>query len=134
MKTGVKIENMQLFIHGDRLISDVQQEFSAAFPFLKLEFFKHGIHEERRYPASMKLPNTRRIKDSWRWKKDGGYLEVDEQMTVLALEDAFLEEFGLCVQVFRKSGNIWLETTMTDHWTLQRQSDHGREISTNNKN
>jgi hypothetical protein len=65
-------------------------------------------------------------------KKDSGFVGVDESMTVLELENAFMDEFGLCVQVFRKSGNIWLETTMTDHWTLKQQSDHGREISTGN--
>jgi hypothetical protein len=36
--------------------------------------------------------------------------------------------------VFRKSGNLWLETTMTDDWTLQQQNDHGYEISTGKKN
>jgi len=120
---------MQLLIHGDRLISEVQEDFSSAFPFLKLEFFRNGDHKERISPASLKLPGNRKLKDSWVWKKDSGELEVDENMTVLDLENAFMNEFGLSVQVFRKSGNIWLETTMTDNWTLKRQSDHGREIS-----
>jgi hypothetical protein len=37
--------------------------------------------------------------------------------------------FGVPVQILRKSGKIWLETTMTDHWTLLQQNQHGEEIS-----
>lgn len=125
---------MRLLINGDRLISEVQQDFNIAYPYLKLEFFKNGHLKEKRYTADQKLSNSRKLKDSWIKKKDSGMLDVDEYMTVLELENAFLDEFGLAVQVFRKSGNIWLETTMTDHWPLKRQNDHGREISTHSKN
>jgi hypothetical protein len=134
MKPYYKIDNMQLLIHGDRLISEVQQDFNSAYPFLKLEFFRNGLQKEKRYAASQKLGHNRKLSDSWIWKKDSGSVEVNESMTVLDLENVFMDEFGLSVQVFRKSGNIWLETTMTDHWTLKRQSDHGREISTGHKN
>ena len=51
-------------------------------------------------------------------------------MKVNKLENIFKDQFNLAVQVFRKSGNLWLETTMTDNWTLQQQNNHGREIST----
>lgn len=133
MKPYHKIQNMQLLIHGDRLISEVQQDFNSAYPFLKLEFFRNGLQKQRRYAADQKISHNRKLKESWMRKKDSGFVDVDEFMTVLELENAFMNEFGLCVQVFRKSGNIWLETTMTDHWSLKRQSDHGREISTGDK-
>jgi hypothetical protein len=51
-------------------------------------------------------------------------------MKVKDLEKIFKDQFSLAMQVFRKSGNLWLETTMTDNWTLQQQNEHGREIST----
>jgi len=51
-------------------------------------------------------------------------------MTVAELEKMITEKYGMNVQVVRRSGNIWLETTMTDDWTLQQQNDHGREITT----
>ena len=31
------------------------------------------------------------------------------------------------------SKNLWLETTITDSLTLRQQSEHGREIPTDNK-
>ena len=125
---------MQLPIYGDRLISEVQQDFNKAYPFLKLEFFKNEMNGENRHGVGRIISQHRKLKESWKWKKDNGTLEVNESMTVLELEKAFMDEFGLNVQVFRKSGNIWLETTLTDAWTLKRQSDHGREISTGYKN
>ena len=41
----------------------------------------------------------------------------------------FGEVYGLGVQVFRKSGNVWLETTVTDSWTLKEQNDQGESLS-----
>jgi len=61
--------------------------------------------------------------------KKSGELELNDEMTVGELENSFLEKFWLNVQVSRRSGNLWLETTMTDKWTLKQQNDHGRELS-----
>ena len=120
---------MQLSIKGERPIADVQQEFSNAYPFLKIEFFRNGLKRQSRYPANLKINNYSKLKDAWVWKKDSGVVNLSDSMSVLELEEALMDEFGLSVQVFRKSGNVWLETTMTDHWTLKQQNDHGREIS-----
>lgn len=120
---------MQLAIVGERLIAEVQKDFSDAYPFLKIEFFRNGATRQSRYPASLKISNQVRLKDSWVWKKDNGFVDLADTMTVQELEEAFMDQFGLSVQVFRKSGNIWLETTMTDNWTLKQQNDHGKEIS-----
>jgi hypothetical protein len=43
-------------------------------------------------------------------------------MKVGELENLFAEKFGLYVQLFRKSGKVWLQTTTTDTWTLKEQS------------
>lgn len=124
---------MQLSIHGNRLILEVQRDFNSAYPFLKIEFFTNDLKKESRYDANQKISPHLRLKYCWKWKKDSGQLDIVDSMTVLELENAFMNEFGLSVQVFRKSGNVWLETTITDHWTLKQQSDHGREISLGNK-
>ncbi len=46
-------------------------------------------------------------------------------MKVRTLENVFYETYGLKVQVFRLSGNIWLQTTSTDEWTLHEQNRKG---------
>ena len=42
-------------------------------------------------------------------------------MPVWQLERLFEEDCGLHVQVFRRSGKIWLETSRTDDLTLEQQ-------------
>ena len=51
-------------------------------------------------------------------------------MTVGELENIFKDQFGANVQVSRKSGSLWLETTLTDKWTLLQQNEQGKELST----
>jgi hypothetical protein len=55
-------------------------------------------------------------------------------MTVQELERVFQDELGLYVQVFRKSGKVWLETTATDNWSLYKQNMEGQELSERRKN
>jgi glycerol-3-phosphate O-acyltransferase len=121
---------MHLHIAPNRLISDIQKEFNKMFPFLKIEFFNNKSFARTDFSAKQIIANTRKVGDTQLTLKDGR-IEIEEEMKVNELEKRFKEQFNLAVQVFRKSGNLWLETTMTDNWTLVQQNNHGREISTN---
>lgn len=121
---------MLLKIAPNRLISDIQKEFNNAFPFLKLEFFNNKSFSRSDFSAKQLIPATRKVGDSHTVITDGN-IEIKEEMKVIELEKFFKEKFGLAVQVFRKSGTVWLETTMTDNWTLLQQNNHGKELSTN---
>lgn len=120
---------MKLIINSERLIREVQHDFNVAFPFLKIEFFANGNggHQsssaKKRVPAGIKVHEASKVNHN-------GTLDLKDTMTVAELERKLKQEFGLAIQVFRKSGNIWLETTMTDNWTLRQQNEHGKEIST----
>ncbi len=120
---------MLLHIAPNRLISDIQKEFNVAFPFLKIEFFNSRSFSRSDFLAHQIIPSNRKIGDSQLAVTDGK-IRIVEEMKVKDLEKIFKDQFSLAVQVFRKSGNLWLETTMTDDWTLQQQNDHGCEIST----
>lgn len=120
---------MQVLISADRMIRDIQEDFSRAYPYLKIEFFRNGSVRKERYPSNLLLPAHTRVRDAGARQKADGTLSLDDDMSVTDLENAFIDQFGLSVQVFRRSGNIWLETTMTDRWTLRQQNDHGKEIS-----
>ena len=121
---------MRLSVKEERLISEVQQDFSLTYPFLKIEFFKNGNTRRERYAFEKMIPHHLHVKDARSLNHGEGELDFDDKTTVLDLEKAFMDQFGLSVQVFRRSGNLWLETTITDNWTLKQQNDHGREIST----
>lgn len=117
---------MMLDISQNRTISEVQGDFNAVYPFLNLEFYKIQRLDEA-------LPVKKRLDKSLSLKlagaKKAGWVDVNERMTVKELENALLENFGLVAQVSRKAGMMWLETTHTDSWTLGKQNEYGREIS-----
>jgi hypothetical protein len=115
---------MKLDIRPDMQISEVQRKFNSQFPYLKLEFYKN----RRDMSAGRLMNRSKQIGEAEEVITDS-YLEIEPGMTVKELESNLAKIFTLSVQVFRKSGNTWLQTTMTDNWTLQRQNEHGKEIS-----
>ena len=117
---------MFLLLSPDKTLNEIQQSFSSKYPFLKLEFYKLQNND----PA---LAVKKHLSHSLTLKaaglKGNGLIDINNDMTVAELERIFLQQFGINAQVSRKSGILWLETTMTDKWTLQKQNEHGREIT-----
>ena len=128
MIMNYKMMAMQLTIRPNRQISDVQDEFNKMFPFLKLEFFRNRGPRNAEHSFEQMMRQNQKVGDGQSAITDGE-MTIAPAMTVKELEKTFKNEFSLSVQVFRRSGNVWLETTMTDDWTLQHQNEHGRELS-----
>lgn len=120
---------MKISISDKRKISAIQKEFSNAFPYLRLEFFSkpHTIGKGSDKTVRI-IPDHKTIGDCRKVRKNRN-LSVTPDMKVSTLEQIFKDDFGLYVQVFRKSGRVWLETTMTDDWTLAEQNHQGEELS-----
>ena len=120
-------ESMKLHITDKSSISSLQKEFNSEFPFLRIEFFKkmhkpgEGLSKNVMYTSDKLIGEIRSIRKN-------GDLDVQSDMLVSELEAKFGNDFGLSVQVFRKSGNVWLETTRTDNWTLRQQNDEGESL------
>ncbi len=72
-------------------------------------------------------PDNARLNNIQPALKEGGM--VVSELTAVGDLECFFRNHLLNVQVFRRSANLWLETTMTDAWTLQKQNNHGKEIS-----
>lgn len=119
---------MKIIINDQVTIAAVQQEFNRLFPYLKLEFFSRrhdpgkGSALKFMQPADKKLGDIRKIQDE-------GEIIVTPEMRVSELEQMFGNRYGLGVQVFRKAGNSWLETVLTDSWTLREQNNEGQVLS-----
>lgn len=117
---------MILSINKNHTIADVQRNFTELFPYLKVQFFKkqhkqfEGSHKKEVLPDSVPLSKL---------NASEGSISITGDLTVGDLEKLFSTEFGLNAQVFRKSGNSWLETTVTDNWTLKKQNEEGKELS-----
>lgn len=118
---------MTIQLLKSRLIGDVQQDFNELYPFLRIDFYRNVMG---RLGSSVKQKLNKTLRLSAAGNLQEGDIEINDAMTVGQLEKTFREQFGINVQVSRKSGPVWLETTVTDKWTLKQQNDHGRELST----
>ena len=119
---------MEIRIDDTKKLSTIQTEFSETFPYLMLEFFTRPHNIGTPSPKKIMIPIVKTV-GQCRSVHTQGKLTIIPSMTVAALEQVFNETYGLSVQVFRKSGNVWLETTVTDGWTLEKQNRHGEELS-----
>ncbi len=56
-------------------------------------------------------------------------VDIDPARRVEEVEDDFFKKLGVMVRIFRKAGNMWIETTLTDSWSLRRQNHEGEQMS-----
>jgi hypothetical protein len=119
---------MEIVINDSRTISEIQADFSKAFPYLKLEFFSAAPAPKDNQQKS-KMFSPERTLESIRKIHANGVLKISGTKTVADLKNILCEKHGLYPQVFRKSANLWIETSLTDSWTLERQNREGGEMS-----
>lgn len=120
---------MKIRIHDNTTIADVQLQFGSMFPYLKLEFFSKHHATGKGTHLKFMLPHNRCLGDIRKTHREG-VLDIDPDMRVSELEQLFGTHYDLGVQVFRQSGNTWLETILTDSWTLREQNTEGEFLST----
>ena len=112
---------------GNETIESVQKQFNIIYPFLKIEFFTkphkrfEGSNKKNRYVMNETI-------NSIETRHTDLKIMLDQSTTVTNMEEAFKKQYGLHVQVFRKSGNVWLETSVTDNWTLEKQNGEGESL------
>jgi len=111
-------------ISDDKTLQDISRAFHLMFPGLKIEFYASAHAEGEGSPSQERLSGALSLKEA-RTVHNSDDLKIDPDMTVSQLERLFAERYGLNAQVFRKSGNLWMQTTSTDHWTLAQQNRKG---------
>jgi hypothetical protein len=119
---------MKVTINDNRKIFAIQEEFNQLFPYLKIEFFSKP-HKKGGATAKKFVKHNSKTLGECRTIHNAGEMTIIPGMTVSELEQGFGDIYGLGVQVFRKSGRTWLETTVTDNWTLEEQNIQGEDLS-----
>lgn len=119
---------MKIAINDHRKIFAIQEEFNTTFPYLKLEFFSKPHKPGGASPKTL-IKNNSITLGECRTVHHKGDITIIPEMTVFDLEQNLSDVYGLGVQVFRKSGKTWLETTVTDNWTLAEQNKQGEDLS-----
>jgi hypothetical protein len=115
---------MVIPLTSETAVHTVQLKFSSRYPFLRLEF--STLKSSGLPGASNEINSFTKLKSAGLSRE--GELEIEDNMTVKQLEKAFEQEFGLSVHVSRRSGLLWLHTSLTNNWTLEKQNEQGREI------
>lgn len=115
--------DMKILFQADKTIGQIQDEFHTLFPHLKLGFFTRA-HEAFKSTSPKYLISDRNtllgaispaLAD-----KPFEYI-FTPATTVRELEDVLENTLGLHLQLFRQSGNAWLETSVTDGLPLAEQ-------------
>lgn len=119
---------MDFVISDSGRLCEIQEEFSSHFPFLRIEFFGYEPDEKDVFKKSNMITDTGKTIGEIRHIHTHGSLSINGHQKVSTLEKHFRENYGINIQVFRKSGNNWLITTASDDWTLADQNKKGKEM------
>jgi hypothetical protein len=124
----ITVKSIEIPYQGNMTLTELKSAFSSLFPYLKWEFFnRHHENQEGSHKKYMITTNPKIVQLNPAIQS--GTLQFNSEITVHELEELIWNQCGVDVQVFRKSGNIWLETTVTDQWTLAFQNEQGQELS-----
>ncbi len=113
-----------MVVQDNLKIKEIQAEFNKKFPYLKIEFYAKPHEVGKPSPAQLQVDPEKTIAEL-RTVHTEGDLSIHANQKISTLEQAFADQYGLYVQVFRKSANLWLQTSKTDHWTLGEANGKG---------
>jgi hypothetical protein len=119
---------MQIKINPSDTLLSVQKVFEQQYPFLKIEFFK-GEHEVGELSADRTKIDVNATFDAITDAPADFSVNISPEITVAEFEQAFRALPNLSLQVYRKSGRVYLETATTDEWTLEEQNSKGEEMA-----
>jgi hypothetical protein len=120
---------MKLSLFHRKTVQEAKHEFSRNFRFLKIEFFNQKHGREKGSAFDRTLADDLRLSEAVGNCKEGVF-HFTPLTTVAEFEQRLQSEFGLPVQVFRKSGDTWIETVQTDKLTLETQNSMGEAAAT----
>ena len=119
---------MNINIQKGMTIDAIKRQFSLLFPYLKLEFFLRQTVPGHS-PAELRIAPGNALVEHIQPRVCPGVLYIDDTTTAGAMEMELANRFLLNAQVFRRSGNVWLETSATDGWALVQHNQHAQKIS-----
>jgi len=112
---------MLLKIEETSTIDKINESLHDKFPYLKLVFFNED--------SSDAIPSAKnRITELYKplsvlfKKMRNAHINVNGNLQVRTLEQKIYLLTGIQVQIFRRSGKVWLETLTTDSKTLSELS------------
>jgi hypothetical protein len=111
-------------INNNTKLKDLQHAFQKLFPYLNLEFFRVTAHNGRSSKERLVVDDHITVGDI-REKGQQGELDIDPNWSTAMFEQILAQDFGLHVQIYRRSYGKWLQTWATVVWTLTEQNRRG---------
>jgi hypothetical protein len=122
------MKTKHFIVQQDSDIRTVREHFAELYPYLRINFFRNKNNSHAITSQSIVFSDSVKLNEI-NPGFSGGTIGVSDDMSILEFENEFLRQFGLSVQLSRKSGNLWLDTVKTNQWTVKEQNDHGEAIS-----
>ncbi|MBX7093652.1 MAG: hypothetical protein K1X56_02940 [Flavobacteriales bacterium] len=121
---------MNLIFNEDSKLEDINKAFQQHFPFLKIQFYEDKIDQlaHKEVPGDPIKDYSKTIHDVLHARINCS-ISMNGHTKVKNFEKNWIEDAGIWVQVFRKSGKIWLQTTVTDEMTLSEINHLGEEMN-----
>ncbi len=107
-------------------IIQFQTDFTGKYPFLKLEVLKNDLFESQLKITYQNNSRPTLNKNVFNYSTK---INLGTERTVAEVGADFNNLFDLPIQILRKSGNVWVETSLTEDWTLEHQNRQGEQIS-----
>ena len=112
---------MENKIEAGKTFAEVQEEFSRTFPYLKIDLVMNSIHSKE-LCLTTKNGHTQ-IADKI------SYIILTDNTTVKEIVHHFKALFNLSVKVQRKSDGEYVDTILTENWTLSKQNIEGKNMA-----
>ena len=122
---------MNIEINDTTSLHSVQQSFNNLFPFLKIDFYVNLKSVSGRFHRKI-VDKCIQSFGEFKYSSAHQPIIITPQMTVADLDHQLQDEFGMSVKLYRYSGRLWLETSVTDSWTLEQQNKEGEALSFRN--
>jgi hypothetical protein len=119
---------MKIIIDDNSTLFEIQEEFTKMFPFLRIDFFLKKLTTTALSAHKLLKSTAKTIADYGTNDEQKSFI-ITPQMTVSQLEQCFNSEYGISIKVYRNSWRVWLETTVTECWTLEEQNRQGEALS-----
>jgi hypothetical protein len=118
---------MVLYIDNETQVKTLQEKFNSLYRFLQLHFIKTLQEDGKPLKRIVKATTEQKVNEITN-KLTPGMISINENSTVAEVLDDF-HAHGVIAQVYRKSGTLWVETSLTEDWTLERQNTEALMIS-----
>jgi hypothetical protein len=110
---------MEIRIEPRRTFDEINERINSTYPFLKIERLSSL---NKTLDVQVKNENLGAVYNPKKETTQNSLITVDDNTTVK-------EKLHLHVKVLRRSNDLWIETSLTNNWTLKKQNMAGKQFN-----